>query len=337
MNTSTSLTLMAMLLPLLAVLGSVILLPSLVHASMRLHATRSTLGTALLTLLTGGYALQHVPAMTPEAEGMLLAVATFAATLIAAPLLDRGRNLGTVIAAGAGGLGSVAAAAIALDHHPTLPVAALLPIALLVAVLVGFAGSALVPMSPLRHQANGALRGIPENANARLAGWAMLCAALVVAARFLDPALPLLPVLACATAAGLLALFTSRADLAVATLGEALAAGVLLALTAHVSAQTAIYFAPLAACSAVRGPAIAQSLRLDDPLHATGSVLLPLALGLLLPGLIDFSAAALAGELRLLGLILAAAALISVILWPLTMIFVGLALPAPLARQGARP
>ncbi|MFM9890887.1 MAG: hypothetical protein ACKVOE_09690 [Rickettsiales bacterium] len=334
---STSIPLLALAFPLLALLAGAMLLPSLVHAAARPFAARTTLGAMLLAMFFAG-AVLHVPDLdlTP-AHCVLMALCALSTMLIAAPLLGRGRTAGTMISASTGGLAALASAAYALDYFPALIKATLLPATLLVAVLLGFAGSALLPMSPLRHDARGALRNLPNHTGTRLAGWGLLCLALLFTARFLNPALPLLPVLACAIASGLLTLFTTRAERAMATLGEAFCAGLLLALPAGFTPETAILAGVIAAFVVARSDAITQALHLDDPLRAVGAVLLPLTLGLLMPGLLDFSVAALATQLRLLGFILAAAALISVILWPITMIFVGLALPAPLARYGVRP
>lgn len=326
----------ALFLPLVAALAGALLLPTRVPSLMRAHASRITIGSVLAVLLLSGALLRSPTASLSAGACALMALATLATLVIAAPLLDRGRTLGSIIAASAGGLGALAAAALAMDFNPALPVSALLPVTLLVALLVSFTGSALLPMSPLRHDSAGAARVVVASQGLLLAGWLALAVCILLLARFLNPALAWLPPLACAAAASLLSLLTARGETALGRAGVGLVAGLLIALPAGFALEAALVAAVAAALCVARGESISQAIRLDDPLGAMGALLLPLSSSMLMPALVEGSATALAAQFRLLGYALAAAISISVILWPLTLVLFGLALPAPQAREGVR-
>lgn len=316
---------LAYVTPLLCGLAVFCLLPVLAPSLARLHATRMVLGTVLLVPLT--IALYFKPAISP-ASAALLSIAWFCAACITAPMVDRARSVGAVLAATIGGIAALVASMAYVDAAAPL---SLFTFAMITALLIGFAGSALLPMSPLRHTSSGATRYIPSAQMQLFAGWALLAAAILLLADQLS-VLRWVPVLVSGLSAALFMLMTRAQTDMLQKTGEALVAGVLIALAAKLTPEVALLSGVLAVFCVNRGEAVCQALRLDDPLHMAGALFAPLILGTLLPGVLDMHL--LAPACAQLGYALAVAALVSVILWPVVMIFAGLALPTRLAREG---
>ena len=317
-------------LPLLLALGFALLLPAPLVPARRPIATRTVLATSLLTTLVGLLlirAMSHSDVL--NASRILSAtLAILASGLSLAPLLDRARPASLVITA------TFAATFLTplLFHGfvPRLP--AIGGIGLLYAVVIasvtfGLGGSWQLSRHPARYTGN--IRRVLPIATTRAAsGWALIALVLLaLAALTTAPDAPLLlsaPLFTAATAA-LITLLHGRATYALVQATQALSAGLLLTLISPLTLPLALAAGVIAGMLVLRGEALAQLLRLDDPHGLLVSLLLPALFGLFLPALTGaFSleaSADWAGASLLVGAVAAA------VLWPLTKLILGLADP----------
>lgn len=303
-----------------------LLLPAPLLAAHRMQAAVTTLALLMAALFLRAVIFENT-ATVP------LFLLPCMAVLVAAPLMERARFYGLLAAA------LVAAAMIQYavpewlaPNLPARPDLALLPLSLIAALLVGMIGGARLPLHPQRHRADGQAVWHEAPQGRMLAGWLCLLAAFVL---LCGPETLTRAHLAGSLVGGFVALMHAQAGHgrdAMQKAGEGLMAGFLLVLLAPVAPLAASLLGLFAGFFVARSEAIALALRLEDPHHFIGALLMPSMLGLLLPGLTDLSL--LAGQIQWLGGTILLAAAISLILWPLTMLLLGVALPPRLVREG---
>ena len=210
----------------------------------------------------------------------------------------------------------------------------MLTLSIIAASVTALSGSVLLPAHPARYTLSGQLRGIATAQAMSLIGWALLSAAFLALSVLLGAAPDFTLVALAGIAAALATLLTTSAEDALAKSGEAFAAAVLITSCATINVAFAVLLGLIAAFCVNRSEAIAASLKLDDPQHFIGALLLPAIAGLLLPGL--FATAQLASQIHWLGIALIAGLVLAALLWPLTLLFTGLALPKRRVTQGVR-
>jgi hypothetical protein len=315
----------AFALPLLLTAAALLLFPACLAPSSRGRGAVAALAVALLSGFAALVLLQPAPLLCTT-------LALLGALIATAPLLDRARLPALALAGCAAGL----AATCLILHQlplalPPLVRGAALHLILIAALVVGFAGSMALPPHPSRITAQGALRVIAVHQGIALAGWSLLALCFAGMGAMLDNIAPL-PVAASALAAALVALFSARAEDGLQKAGEALAAGVLVALLAPLSLEAASALGIVAGFFVSRGEAITAALRIDDAAHLAGALLIPAILGLLAPGFLTLDA--LAAPLAWLGATLLLGLAIAAIVWPVAMLSAGLALPPRRVREG---
>lgn len=313
---------------LLLAVGMLLLLPAPLLAVHRMSASITALAVVL-----GAAFIQLVWRADASIESLFLFAGM--AQLIAAPLLERTRFLGLVTASLAGSAAILYAVPEMLAPNlPERPALALLPLSMIVAMLVGMIGGMKLPLHPQRHRENGSAVWHSAPQAVMLAGW--ICVALAMV--FLcGPDLLGRTQVASALAAALVALFYAQmghGQDALQKAGEGLVAGLLISLLVPLAPLPASLLGALAGFFVTRSEAMALALRLDDPHHFLGALLVPSILGLLMPGILDLSL--MAAALQWLGASFALALAVSLILWPLTMFLLGMQLPARLVREGVR-
>jgi hypothetical protein len=311
-------------LPLL-LFAAALLLAQAVFPAFRHQATIAVLATGLVSFC--GYYLLIYRSVEYAGYAML------AALLAALPLLDRARFHGLWIGASLAGIATIELYNHASLHLPLLDHPVWLPAAVLLGSLAGLAGGMKLPLHPLRLSSEAKIRTYPLPQSGVLLGWILLAGAFLNVTQDM-PENFVSPLAGAVSAALATLLLTRRMANCLQKTGEALAAGALLACLCPVP-MAAAALGLLACCFVLRAEAIAQALRIDDPLHMIGALLLPSLLAMLIPGLFDLPQLARAlqweGAAILIGL---AAALI---LWPLVMAVFGLALPERLLREGTNP
>ena len=316
-------TFIAYLPILLLVVGMLMLLPAPLLAAHRMLA-----GSAVLAIALGSALL----AVMGVGTLFLLPCLAF---LIAAPLLERSRFLGLAAAALAGSAAIHYAIPLLSPYLPASDTVMMMQVALIVALLIGMVGGMKLPLHPQRHRNDGHAVWHAAPQGLILAGWVLVTAAIAGT----------VGIATMGRAQVIAALVAALAALAHAQLGhgrdswqkagEGLLAGVVITLLVPLAPLAAAAAGLLAGFLVTRSEAIALSLRLDDPHHFLGALLLPAMFGLLLPGIAEL--ALLAGQLKWLGAAIALAAVISLILWPLSMFLLGIALPPRLVREGVQP
>lgn len=333
------LTLFILALPVLVASASLLLAGQCAAPGARQHAAITMLAASLLTALGCLLIARQGPVDALTASQLILtALAMLGAFLIAAPLLDRARQGGLLAAALPGGLMTVQGIFAWLQNLlPTLPRSGLLLALIIITGALGLAGSAMLRAHPARLSPAGQPRLHPLAQAWLLAGLALLALTLAGLAWLMEPeAEPLaqLPLAISSLTAALACLLASqrRHPHPLRKAGEGLVAGVVLAVLCPPSLAVAVGAGLLAAFLTLRGETIALALRLDDPLHQLGMLLLPAMAGLLLPGLLALSS--LAAQLQWLGACLAAAGLLTLLLWPLSMLLFGLAASPRRIREG---
>ena len=317
-----------LIIPLLLIGGGLLgLLPGLLLPAHRRLALLQVVALLLATLLLYGV-------VQPLWYGADLAFALLGSGLIAAPLLERARARGFLVAAL---LGSGLLVYSARLLEPLLPMAPVLSLLLLVVVgtsLLGMVGGLVLPLHP-RRAAMGQRLAQPMLAGLPLVmAWAALAAAVVVLAHQIAPGRMDDGTIAASLSSGLAALWLSRREpmeLTLVKCGEGLMAGLLLTLLVPLGALLGVAFGVLAAFLVSRSEALAIALRMEDPHHLLGAMLLPAGLGLLLPGLLDMHL--LAAQIEWLGMALILPLILSMLLWPVLMLVTGLALPPRLVRE----
>ncbi len=314
------------LLPLGA--GMLLLLPAPLLAVHRMPAATAALAIIISAAL-------YLLGVKGDASLTSLFLLPCMALLIAAPMLERARFLGLAVAALSGSIAlNYGVTGILAPNLPALPALSLLPVSLVAALIVGMIGGLKLPLHPQRIRADGSAVWHNAPQAAMLAGW--LCIGLAFALFCGVESLTLSHAIA-ALAAGLVVLVQAQmghGQDALQKAGEGLVAGFLMVLLVPLSPLAAMLLGLVAGFFVIRSESIALALRLDDPHHFLGALLLPSLLGLVLPGL--FALKLLAPQLQWLGASLALAAGISLILWPLTMFMLGVALPPRLVREGVQ-
>lgn len=304
-----------------------LLLPAPLLAAHRMQAA-----IAVLAILMAGAFIQLIWRADTSLVSLFLLPGM--ALLIAAPLLERARFIGVVVASLAGSAAALyAIPELLAPHLPERLPLSLLPLAMVATLVAGMAGGMKLPLHPQRHSDQGAIWHAAPQA-VMLIGWALFAVALVglCGSEKLSMAH-----LASALVAGLWALLQTQSEHAQDTLqktGEGLVAGFLIVLLAPLEPMQASFAGLAAGFFVTRSEAIALSLRLDDPHHFLGALFIPAVLGLLLPGLLDLNL--LAAQLQWLGATLLLGLGIAAVIWPCTMALFGVALPPRLVREGPK-
>lgn len=323
-------TLLLFALPLILGLGGLLAHGHAGVASARQHALVAMLAVALaagMVALFAGFGGDDITAAQITRGAFAITVAQ----LIAAPLLDRSRLLGLILATLLGTYAVFYTLVNGLPNFlPPLPHAGWLLAALLCAALIGLVGSAALPMHPARQPVDGLPRMQPFSAW-RLIGLILLALGVVILAWAMEPeTLPRAMLLSSVTAA-LAGVLLAPPPYRIARAAEGMLAGLLIALMAQGDAQ-GIAAGLAAAVAVARGGAVASSLQLDDPAHVVGAVLCPTLLGLLWPGLMDWTQ--LAPYLHWVGCTLALGIAIGLVVWPLAKLSFGLEASARSIREG---
>lgn len=314
---------------LLLAAGLLLLLPAPLLAAHRMSAAISC-----LALLMGGLFIQLV--WRGDTALVSLFLIPTMALLIAAPLFERTRFLGLIVAALAGSVAvSFGIPQFLAPNLPARPALSLLPIWLIIALVIGMIGGIKLPLHPQRYRADGSAVWHAAPQAAMLAGWICLALAFVF---LCGPETLGMSHINAALVAGLFALLHAQrghGQDALQKAGEGIMAGLLMVLLVPLTPLAASAAGLVAGYFVTRSESIAISLRLDDPHHFLGALLIPSMLGLLMPGIADL--AALASAVKWLGGAMALALIVSLILWPLTMFLLGMALPPRLVREGVQP
>lgn len=341
MTIDAEITFMLALLPVLAAAAGQLGFVSYCVAQARAHASITGL---LLTLLTA-LACLLLASGDGQSSGLsasqlvLMALALLAVHSIAAPLLDRARRGGLV-------LGSVLGAGVLIHCSltvfpsllPPLPRSGLVLGVLLAASIMGLIGSHALPRHPLRYTRDGQLKHSPLPQGWMVVGlscFALTVALLGWAMQSLDaPLAPVSMLISALVSATLVLLVATRQrhPAALVLSAQALVAGVVLALLVQHALCVAIACGVLAGLCVLLGATMTQALQTDDAPNSAGMLLLPSAIGLVLPGVMQPSL--LAEHLQWLGATLAMGALAGILLWPLSMLLLGLEANSRRVREG---
>ncbi|MEJ0009080.1 MAG: hypothetical protein WDN72_00130 [Alphaproteobacteria bacterium] len=303
---------LAWLLP-LVLLGAAALLATSAAPLLRREATLAAIASALAGLVAG------LLLQVNDAQKLLWMLAGL---LIALPLLDRARLRALPVA----GLLSGWAGLCALQYasmHWGMPGASVLP-ALLVAMLgASFAGSLWLGLHPARFTARGEAR-LPESPPLPLfIGWGLLAIVLAtLSAALREEPISLHGWLAPAIAALVVLFAAHRQADALARIGQALAAGIVIKSAGGLTMEGAALAGVAAAVCVLRGEALAIAIRLDDPPRALGALLLPAMVAIVAPGFADLSH--LGDQLQYLGIALGLGVALGLTVWPLAMLLPGL-------------
>lgn len=318
----------------------ILLLPLLVAAACMLwgHATAPRarqhalglvlaigMGTALAALLLSREG--SVTALTAS-QITLCALAVLAALTMAAPLLDRARHGGLVLACIVGGIGAVQAVLTLQAWLPPLHRSGIVLVLLAASSATALLGSALLPRHPDRWTAQRQPRLSPLPQGWLLAGCALLALLLAGLGWLMEPEqtpLSQFPIAVAALAGGWAALLLARRAQAPQPLflcGQGLVAGVTLALILPLTPAHGVLAGIATALMVRRGAELARALTLDDPANHLGMLLLPALGGLLLAGAARWALAA------------AVLALALSLLWPLSMLLLGLRTGSRQLRTG---
>ena len=316
-------------LPSLAIAGGLMLLAP----SPLLAAHRAQAAVLVMALLLAAGFLQLCWLRGALAYGLPLGLLT--SVLIASPLLERGRFFGLLLVGSAGSvMGIYMLERLVGWWMPVLPPVALLPLVLMTALVIGLLGGAHLKLHPRRVRDGLAVwHAAPQGL--MLTGWVLLLAGLAGVAQAMDAKAIGMAQIAAVLVGGLASLLTAQASGdGLQKAGEGMVAGLLISLLAPLTPMAGAALGLLAAFCVARGEALALALRLGDAHHFIGALLLPAALGLLMPGMTDM--AQLAPQVAWLGAGLGVALFTALLLWPIAMMGFGVALPARLVREGVR-
>ena len=310
--------------------GLMLLVPA---ALLPTHRAQGAL-LVLALLLASGF-LQLCWLGDALAYGLPLAVP--ASVLVATSLLERGRFYGLLlVGTAAGALGLYILERLLGWWMPVLSPLALLPLALVMALVTGLLGGMHLSLHPRRVRDGAALWHLAPQGLV-LTGWLLLTGGLAGVAEQMHPGAIGISQLAAMLVGGFMSLLQAQgagSGDGLQKAGEGMAAGLLISLLAPASPMAGAALGLVAAFCVARGEALALALRLADAHRFTGALLLPAMLGLLVPGLMH--AAQLAPQLAWLGAALGSAAMLALLLWPLAMLICGVALPARLVREGVQ-
>jgi hypothetical protein len=316
-------------LPLLLSAGLLMLAPASLALAAR-HQSAVTLLAILLLSFTFSLLMIRFQSGTDIVNTSRIVATTLvmlAAGLIAAPLLDRTRVGGLVLATTAAGILMVPLFLHGLlSKLPPLSGVAMLYAVLIVSVLVGLGGSMQLPMSNARFTSTGARRMLAVNSPLIAIGWVVFAIALAVISWTTlppDHAFNALTLLVSGISASFLQLMFTRADEAISKAGEGFAAGIIIALMGVFTLETGLVAGLIAGFFVLRTESISTSLRIDDAPHFTGVILIPSLLGMLAPALLG--AADIGAVIHWIGVCGALGVGITLTLWPLIKLTVGLA------------
>ena len=288
------------------------------------QATLAMVGVALAT------ALVAIILDRPFSHAVILALS---ACCVALPLLDRTRIWGVAMGSS---LAAIAISFSTLDLLyrilPAVHDAAPLLAGIVAASITSLAASAGLALHPSRFNAAGALRIAPTSSLAVFSGWFALAMAIGWALHAAANGTDIRILSISALVAGLLTLASTRhTPFALPRTGQALVAGIVMAAVAPLTPALAACTGAVAALWVSRSASIGQALRIDDPMQWIGTLLLTSLSGLLLCGVFNglWLASYVIWVLASIALGLAVAALV----WPFTMLLVGLALPPALYRE----
>ncbi len=316
-------------LPALAMAALLMLAPAPLAAPTRRRAAATLLMILLLSCLFSllMIRLQSGTDSLNTARIVATTLVMLVAALVAAPLLERARVGGLVVASV--GVGLLVTPLFLHGLLPALPAnsgVALLYALLIVATLTGLGGSMQLPLGTERFTATGARRAVAANHTLLAVGWvamAGLCALLGWTMLPPDAAMRPLPVLLSGITASVMQLLTTRADDALAKAGEGFAAGVVMTLLSPLPLEYAFVAGVVAGFFVMRGVAITTALRVDDAQNLTGALLVPALLGLLLPALAGVGD--LGAAIVWIGASCGIGCALALILWPFVKLTIGLA------------
>lgn len=314
--------------PLLAAVALMLLVPAALAPQSRLAGSVTLFGglllsAALMLLAARSGILTHFTL----ADGAIASVMLLTTGLTIAPLADRARPASLMLAAPIAAYATLSAL-VTFGASSTI----LLTGSVIASSLTALIGSALLPAHPARYTVTGQLRSMTTSQATSLIGWVLLALSFIALARLLGTTPDFTLVALSTIIAALATLLTTRAEDGLAKAGEAIAAAALLTLCATLNIQLAVMLGLLASFLTNRSEAISLSLRVDDPQHFIGALLLPAAFGLILPGILD--TAHLAPSIVWLGIAIITGLALAALIWPLVMLLTGLALPKRRIIQG---
>lgn len=324
----------------LLIIGGGLMLSQGVAAASRKQAAVTILTSSLLALLASFIEHNYIFSNIPQNAPLPMLLPVIASIALALPLLDRTRHTGLIFASAFGGLVLVHLIYDYLPPHlPTGLRLGLPRLLLLASSLAAIIGSLRLALHPARHMANGDARWMAVPSGLLLTGW--LCfgtGIMLLTTNIMGNIATIVPMGVSALTAALVALLvTDPTRDSLHKTGEALVAGMLMVIAQPVSFELCLLLGFVAGFLVVRSEAIALSLRVDDPLHLIGAILLPSFFGILLQGIL-FDIATLASILKWLAGGVLVSVIVAFILWPLTAFLFGFAaklrpLPAKKARK----
>lgn len=303
----------------------------LVMPSALLAAHRTTASITGLAILLGSILVHIIGDSTPTPAGIFMHM--LAAVLIALPLLERARMPGMLIASLVGAYMLLFAIPTWLvPELPGITTPAMMLVIIAASALVGIIGGLTMPLNPRRREADGRIVWHAAPQAPMLMGWAALTIAIMCIVGFGMFTKGHATAMIVAALVALLHSTHRHGEDGLQKAGEAMLAGLLITLLVPLTPIHALFLGLIAGYLVVRSEAMAHTMQIDDPHHVLGAMLLPSILGLLLPGLVGIPL--LADAIEWIGATFGIALLISLILWPFTMLLLGIALPAKLVRNG---
>ena len=323
-------TTLAYATPLLAVVALMLLVPANLAPQSRLAGSVTLLGglllCAALMLLT---ARSGILTNFTQADGAITTLMLVVCGLAIAPLADRARPASLMLVAPIAAYATLSALFTFNASSAVVLVGSVLAIS-----ITALVGSATLPAHPARYTVSGQLRSVSTSQAALLCGWTLLAASLVALTMMLGTTPDFTLLALSAIIAALATLLTTHANDGLAKAGESFAAVALITCCTPLTMPLAVMLGLAASFTVHRSEAISLSLRVDDPQHITGALLMPAALGLILPGALNTTR--LASQMSWLGIAIITGLALSALLWPIVMLLTGLALPKRRVTQGVR-
>ena len=295
-------------LPPLITLSYLLILPTPLAPQARKRATISVLSMMLLTFgsclllisLNTNSSLLNVVRIVSASLALVIT------GLVCAPLLDRTRPVPLLITASLVGIFLTPLLMHGLEAKlPVIDGEPLLYTAIITSCLIALGGSKQFPPHPARGE-------YTINYRRMFMGWLTFAVLFGLYATAMKSAIP--PLVSAIAAAGL-CLVRTRTQEAWRKVGEGIMAGTLIALLSPYSPEATAAIGVLAGYMVLRGEALTKTLKLDDPHHLTGTLLLPAMVGLMLPCVGKHEM--LTGSLLWLGAAILLGLLGTVAVWPL--------------------
>ena len=330
MDNALFVSLLGVATPLIAVVALMLLVPASLAPQSRLAGAGTLFGSLLLTaalmlLVEHRNMLVHFTTADATIASLLL----LSAGISIAPLADRARPASLMLIAPVASYLAFSAL-FAFNAASTISLMS----GIIALSLTALVGSAMLPLHPSRYSPSGQLRTIATSQSRLLIGWVLLAASFLALTVLLGRTPDYVLVILSVIIAALATLLTTRVEDGLAKAGQAIAAASLLTACATINLQIAIMLGLVASLCVNRSEAISASLRVDDPHHFSGTLLLPAIFGLLVPGILD--SAQLAAGISWLTLALITGIALSAMVWPVAMLLSGLALPKRNITQGIR-